>query len=84
VENRGKKIDYITFVSDGEPTLDINLGKEIKLLMELKKKIAVITNSSIMGKEHVRVDLYMADIVSVKVDALSEKIWKKINRPKKP
>jgi len=52
--------------------------------MELKKKIAVITNSSIMGKEHVRVDLYMADIVSVKVDALSEKIWKKINRPKKP
>ena len=24
--------DYLTFVSNGEPTLDINLGKAIKLL----------------------------------------------------
>ena len=28
----GEMIDYLTFVSDGEPTLDINLGFEIDLL----------------------------------------------------
>jgi wyosine [tRNA(Phe)-imidazoG37] synthetase (radical SAM superfamily) len=31
-ERRGEKIDYITFVPDGEPTLDIHLGKEIGLI----------------------------------------------------
>ncbi|HEC33821.1 MAG TPA: radical SAM protein, partial [Chloroflexi bacterium] len=28
----GEAIDYLTFVPDGEPTLDINLGREIELL----------------------------------------------------
>ena len=28
-ENKGESIDYLTFVSDGEPTLDANLGCEI-------------------------------------------------------
>ena len=34
-ENRDEKIDYITFVPDGEPTLDINLGREIEMLKDL-------------------------------------------------
>ena len=29
-QDKGERIDYLTFVPDGEPTLDINLGKEIK------------------------------------------------------
>jgi len=32
VETRGERIGYITFVPDGEPTLDANLGREIMLL----------------------------------------------------
>ena len=32
VKCKGEHIDYLTFVPDGEPTLDINLGKEIVLL----------------------------------------------------
>ena len=28
----GESIDYLTFVPDGEPTLDANLGREIELL----------------------------------------------------
>jgi len=43
-KNKGEGIDYLTFVPDGEPTLDINLGKEIELLKQLGIKIAVITN----------------------------------------
>jgi len=35
VEKRGEIIDYLSFVPDGEPTLDINLGQEIKLLKPL-------------------------------------------------
>ena len=32
LKQRGEKIDYFTFVPDGEPTLDINLGGTIDLL----------------------------------------------------
>jgi wyosine [tRNA(Phe)-imidazoG37] synthetase (radical SAM superfamily) len=77
----GEQIDYITFVPDGEPTLDINLGKEIDLLKPLGIKIAVITNSSLLWDEDVRKDLMIADWVSIKIDNIDEKIWRKIDRP---
>ncbi|MBK9097219.1 MAG: radical SAM protein [bacterium] len=79
--NSRKKIDYISFVPDGEPTLDINLGKEIQLLKPLGINIAVITNSSLLWDKDVREDLLLADWVSVKIDTVDEKIWHKINRP---
>ena len=74
-------IDYLSFVPDGEPTLDMNLGREIELLRSLRIKIAVITNASLIWREDVRDDLLGADWVSLKVDAISEKIWHRINRP---
>lgn len=77
---RGESVDYLTFVPDGEPTLDKNLGKEIELLKDLGIKIAVITNASLMWKEDVRDELSRADWVSVKVDALSPDVWFRINR----
>ncbi|MCX7916780.1 MAG: radical SAM protein [bacterium] len=80
---KDKEIDYISFVPDGEPTLDINLGKEIEILKEFGIKIAVITNSSLIWREDVRDDLKKADCVSLKLDAVSEDIWKRINRPHK-
>jgi wyosine [tRNA(Phe)-imidazoG37] synthetase (radical SAM superfamily) len=82
IENlKDKRIDYISFVPDGEPTLDINLGKSIDRLKKFGIKIAVITNSSLIWRKDVRDDLNKADTVSLKVDAVSEDIWKKINRP---
>ncbi len=80
-EDAGESIDYLTFVPDGEPTLDINLGKEIDELKQMGIKIAVITNSSLIWREDVRDELYKADWVSLKVDAVSEKIWHRIDRP---
>ena len=77
----GEQIDYITFVPDGEPTLDINLGKEISLLKPMGIKIAVITNSSLLNEENVRTDLLQADWVSIKIDTVDEKIWHQLNRP---
>jgi len=51
VQARGDTIDYLTFVPDGEPTLDINLGQEIEMLGEFGIKIAVITNASLLWRE---------------------------------
>jgi len=78
---QGEKIDYLTFVSDGEPTLDINLGKEIELLKPLDIRVAVITNASLLWKKDVQEKLSKADCVSLKIDTVNENNWKKINRP---
>jgi wyosine [tRNA(Phe)-imidazoG37] synthetase (radical SAM superfamily) len=77
----GEPIDYLTFVPDGEPTLDVNLGREIELLKPLGIKIAVITNASLIWREDVREALMEADWVSLKVDSTREEIWRRINRP---
>ncbi len=80
-KSRGEKIDYLTFVPDGEPTLDLNLGKEIGMLRSLGIPVAVITNSSLIDIQDVRRDLLGADWVSLKVDAVSEDIWHRVDRP---
>ena len=77
----GTKIDCLTFVPDGEPTLDVNLGQEIEMLRPLGMKIAVITNGSLIGHEDVRMELAQADWVSLKVDCTREEVWRRINRP---
>lgn len=80
---RKEPIDYLTFVADGEPTLDINLGNEISLLKQLGIPIAVITNSSLIWQNDTKEDLLEADFVSFKIDTVNEKLWKRINRPHK-
>jgi len=80
-ERAGESVDYLTFVADGEPTMDINLGHEIELLKPLGIKIAVITNASLMWREDVREDLMKANWVSLKVDSTREEVWRRINRP---
>jgi len=79
----GEGIDYITFVPDGEPTLDINLGEEINLIKALGIRIAVITNGTLLSLPDVRRDLARADWVSVKTDAVSAGVWRRLNRPHK-
>lgn len=81
VRRAGEVIDYLTFVPDGEPTLDENLGRCIELLKPLRTKIAVITNASLIWREDVRAELMNADWVSLKVDSVIDKIWRKTNRP---
>jgi wyosine [tRNA(Phe)-imidazoG37] synthetase (radical SAM superfamily) len=79
--DRNERIDYLTFVPDGEPTLDINLGTEISLLKQIGIPIAVITNSSLIDHDDVRLDLSGADLVSLKIDSVNESTWKRVNRP---
>jgi len=81
LRERGEKIDYLTFVPDGEPTLDAGLGNTIELLRGFQIKIAIITNSSLVYDKKVQEELALADWVSLKIDSLSPETWKKINRP---
>lgn len=75
--------DYLTIVPDGEPTLDINLGKLINKLKVFNIPVAVITNATLLTFPEVRDELRMADWVSVKCDTFSDTIWRKINIPHK-
>ena len=77
----GEAIDYLTFVPDGEPTLDAELGRVIEALKSFGVKIAVITNGSLLWRVDVRAELMNADWVSLKLDAVSDKTWRSINRP---
>jgi wyosine [tRNA(Phe)-imidazoG37] synthetase (radical SAM superfamily) len=81
VRKAQETIDYMTFVPDGEPTLDINLEHEIDLLRSSGIPIAVITNSSLIWQKDVRNALMKADWVSLKVDTVEDRCWRKINRP---
>lgn len=77
----GEKIDYLCFVPDGEPTLDIHLEKEIHGLRSLEIPLAVISNASLIGDSDVRRALGKADWVSLKVDAVTDTAWRAVDRP---
>lgn len=80
--NKTEHIDSITFSGSGEPTLNSDLGIMIK---EVKKTtaipVSVITNGSLLYLDDVRKDLMHADIVLPSLDAVSEDIFRYINRP---
>jgi wyosine [tRNA(Phe)-imidazoG37] synthetase (radical SAM superfamily) len=78
---RQETVDYLTFVPDGEPTLDAGLGKAIELLRGLNINIAVISNASLIWQAPVREILKLADWVSLKVDSVDAPVWRCINRP---
>jgi wyosine [tRNA(Phe)-imidazoG37] synthetase (radical SAM superfamily) len=74
-------VDYVTFVPDGEPTLDWNLGVEIRLMSAPDCRVAVLTNGSLLWRDDVRDELSAADLVSVKVDTVNEPTWRRLDRP---
>jgi wyosine [tRNA(Phe)-imidazoG37] synthetase (radical SAM superfamily) len=77
----GQDADYLTIVPDGEPTLDLGLGRTIAALRELGVPVAVITNSSLLSRAEVRARLVGADLVSVKVDSVVAPVWRRVNGP---
>lgn len=77
----GEPVDYLAFVPDGEPTLDAELGRTIAGLRALPLPIAVISNASLITRSDVRKDLARADWVSLKVDAVRKRTWRRMDRP---
>jgi len=76
-----QKVDYISIVPDGEPTLDLALSEIIVSLKTVGIPVAVITNSSLLWEKPVQEGLKNADWVSLKIDAVTPAIWKEVNRP---
>jgi wyosine [tRNA(Phe)-imidazoG37] synthetase (radical SAM superfamily) len=81
LRERGERVDVLTFVPDGEPTLDRRLADEIEALRPLGLRIAVISNGSLCWQPEVRAALGRADWVSLKVDTVEEATWHRLNRP---
>jgi wyosine [tRNA(Phe)-imidazoG37] synthetase (radical SAM superfamily) len=77
----GRPVDALTVVPDGEPTLDVNLGRLVAALAGLGPPVAVITNGSLLDRDDVRADLARAHWVSVKVDAGTDEVWRSVDRP---
>ena len=76
------KLDYVTFVGSGEPTLYKSLGELILKAKELSQKpVCVITNGSLLSERDVKDDLIFSDVVLPTLDAGDEKLYIKINRP---
>jgi wyosine [tRNA(Phe)-imidazoG37] synthetase (radical SAM superfamily) len=75
--------DYITFSGSGEPTLNSKIGDVIHFLKDRAPDVpvAVLTNSTLFSQKQVRSDIKNAMVVIPSLDAATEKIFNKINRP---
>lgn len=75
--------DYITFSGSGEPTLNSKIGDVIRFLKDRVPDVpvAVLTNSTLFPQKQVRSDIKNAVVVIPSLDAATEKIFNKINRP---
>ncbi len=79
---RNAEVDFITFVGDGEPTLSSDLGWLIRQCKErFHKPTAVITNGSLLFRPDVKQELLAADVVLPSLDAGTESLFRKIDRP---
>jgi wyosine [tRNA(Phe)-imidazoG37] synthetase (radical SAM superfamily) len=77
------KPDYITFSGSGEPTLNSYIGEAIRFIRshETDIPIAVLTNGTLLFDPQVRNELKPASVVMPSLDAATDKVFIKINRP---
>ncbi len=77
-----KKSDVITVSGSGEPTLAANLGEVISEIKRITgKPIVVLTNSTLLHDAGVRKEIALADRVFCKLDAWSEDVLRRVDRP---
>lgn len=78
------ELDSITFSGSGEPTLHSGIGDIIGMLKDEfpAYRVTVLTNSTLLPDAQVRSELLRADVVVPSLDAVSEEVFRKINRPK--
>lgn len=77
--------DYITFSGSGEPTLNVRMGDILDFIKEINPNIpvAVLTNGTLFNDKNVRESLLKANVVLPSLDAATEEVFKRINRPAK-
>ena len=77
--------DYITFAGSGEPTLNNDLGAVISFVKQSFPgvKTALLTNGTLLHLHEVRDAIMPCDLVLPSLDAVSDEVLRKINRPHK-
>ena len=78
-----ENIDVITLTANGEPTLYPHLNELIDEIDKIKKstETLILTNSATLVNESVFNSLLKLDQVKLSLDAISNDIFKKIDRP---
>lgn len=75
-------LDYISFSGSGEPTLNSKLGEIIRAVKQMTSiPTAVITNGTLFSLEDVRYDLLAADVILPSLDAVSQEVFERVDRP---
>ena len=75
-------VDYVTLSGSGEPTLSVDLGRVIRAVKGFTTvPVAVLTNGSLLWRQDVRDDLAEADLVIPSMDAATEAVFERVNRP---
>jgi len=78
----GDHLDYITFSGSGEPTLNSDIGYLIKEIKKLTRTpVAVLTNGTLFHLPEVQNNLMDSDLILPSLDAVSEDVFRKLNRP---
>lgn len=75
--------DFFTFSGSGEPTLNSGIGRIIEHI-KLKKPnipIALLTNGTLLSDESLRKEILDIDLVLPSLDAASQEVFDRINRP---
>lgn len=78
----GGQADYVTFSGSGEPTLHSGLGEMIHAAKDMASiPVALITNGSLLDNPRIREAALAADVLLPSLDAGTEKVFRKVNRP---
>lgn len=84
---KGIRIDSITFSGDGEPTLNPDFAAIIDIALELRDryfpdaKVSVLSNATRIGREDVFLALKKVDNPILKLDAPTNELAGRINKP---
>ncbi len=80
--DQAKQLNFITLSGCGEPTLHTELGTLILRIKEhFSVKVALITNSSYLNHPSVRNAIISADLIVPSLDAATQEIFEKVDRP---
>lgn len=75
--------DYVTLSGSGEPTLNSGVGEVLAFLQAEfpAVPVAVLTNGSLLSDPQLRSELLPADVVLPSLDAATDAVLRRINRP---
>ena len=85
--SEGVPVDSITFSGNGEPTIHPDFPKVIDVTLRLRDryfhaaKVSVLSNATMIGRKDVAEALMRVDNPILKIDASSDDLIQKINKP---